>query len=47
MQVSCPEQIGKKIVELDYNRIENFVGKKIGHDVIENILEALAYEFVE
>ena len=47
MQVSCPEQIGKKIVDLDYNRIENFVGKKIGHDVIENILEALAYEFVE
>ena len=47
MQVSCPEQIGKKVVELDYNRIENFVGKKIGHDVIENILEALAYEFVE
>ena len=47
MQVSCPEQIAKKVVELDYNRIENFVGKKIGHDVIENILEALAYEFVE
>ena len=47
IQEFCPEKIEKKVVELDYNRIESFVGKKIGHDVIENILEALAYEFVE
>ena len=47
VQVSYPEEIKKKQVELDYNRIENFIGKKIGHDVIEGLLEALAYEFVE
>ncbi|MBR4978855.1 MAG: phenylalanine--tRNA ligase subunit beta [Bacteroidales bacterium] len=47
MQVASSEGIGKKIVDLDYDRIEAFVGKKIGHDVIESILESLAYEFVE
>ena len=47
VQEFYPERIEKKIVELDYNRIENFIGKKIGHDVIEGLLEALAYEFVE
>ena len=47
MQQFYPETIEKKVVELDYSRIENFVGKKIGHDVIESILESLAYEFVE
>ena len=47
MQQFYPETIEKKVVELDYNRIENFVGKKIGHEVIESILESLAYEFVE
>lgn len=40
-------KIEKKIVELDYDRIEAFIGKKIGHDTIENILSALAYEFRE
>ena len=47
VQEFYPEKIGKKIVELDYDRMENFIGKKIGHDVIEGLLEALAYEFVE
>ena len=47
VQEFYPEKIAKKVVELDYNRIEAFVGKKIGHDVIEGLLEALAYEFVE
>ena len=47
VQESYPENIQKKQVELDYNRIENFIGKKIGHDVIEGLLEVLAYEFVE
>ena len=46
MQEFYPEKIEKKVVELDYNRIENFVGKKLGADVIENILESLAYEFI-
>ena len=47
VQESYPEKIEKKVVDLDYNRIENFVGKKIGHEVIEGILESLAYEFLE
>ncbi|MBE6251699.1 MAG: phenylalanine--tRNA ligase subunit beta [Bacteroidales bacterium] len=47
MQEFYPEKIEKKVVDLDYARIENFVGKKIGAEVIENILESLAYEFVE
>ena len=47
MQEFYPEKIEKKVVELDYSRIENFIGKKIGHDVIEGILEGLAYEFME
>ena len=41
-----PKKIERKRIELDYDRIENFVGKKIGHDSIERILEALQYEFV-
>mgnify|MGYP002519557637 FL=1 len=47
MQEFYPEKIEKKVVDLDYGRIENFVGKKLGADVIENILESLAYEFIE
>lgn len=38
---------GRKRVELDYDRIENFIGKKIGHDTIEEILCGLNYRFVE
>ena len=47
VQEFYPEKIEKKVVELDYNRIEAFIGKKIGHDVIESLLENLAYEFIE
>ena len=46
MQEFYPEKIEKKVVELDYSRIENFVGKKLGAEVIENILDSLAYEFI-
>lgn len=37
----------KKTVDLDYDRIESFIGKKIGHDTIEKILTYLSYEFIE
>ena len=47
MQQFYPEKIEKKVVDLDYGRIENFVGKKIGAETIEGILENLAYEFIE
>lgn len=43
----CPSLPEKKRIELDYDRIEKFVGHKIGHDTIENILGSLGYEFVE
>ena len=35
------------MIDLDYDRIEAFIGKKIGHDTIERILTLLSYEFVE
>lgn len=41
------EDIQKKQVKLNYNRIENFIGKEIGREAIEKILEALTYEFIE
>ncbi len=47
MQEFCPEKIEKKQIDLDYARIESFIGKKIGAETIETILSALAYEFVE
>ncbi len=40
-------QFARKRVELDYDRIETFVGKKIGHGTIEEILTNLNYEFIE
>ena len=46
VQVNYPQPIEKKVIDLDYDRIENFIGKKIGHDVIENILTWLSYDFI-
>jgi phenylalanyl-tRNA synthetase beta chain len=42
-----PEKIARKRIELDYGRIQRFIGKEIGVDTIERILGALAYNFVE
>ena len=42
-----PVKIERKRIDLDYDRIERFIGKKIGADTIVKILEALAYRFVE
>ncbi|MGN0189429.1 MAG: phenylalanine--tRNA ligase subunit beta [Candidatus Cryptobacteroides sp.] len=39
--------IRRKEVEIDYDRMENFIGKKIGHKTIEDILTYLDYDFVE
>ena len=41
-----PQPIDKKVIELDYSRIEKFIGKAVGHAVIEKILTALQYEFL-
>ena len=44
---SYPNPLRRARIELDYDRIEAFIGKKIGHDTIDRILEALQYNFVE
>ena len=46
MHIVYPNRIERKVIDLDYDRIERFIGQKIGHDTIERILSALAYEFV-
>ena len=38
--------VERKIIELDYDRIERLAGHELGHDTIENILGWLGYEFV-
>ena len=47
VQEFCPEKFVRKTVDLDYDRIERFIGKKIGHETIENILGWLSYDFLE
>ena len=42
-----PQKIGRAQIDLDYNRIEAFIGKKIGHGTIEKILEGLNYQFLQ
>ena len=41
-----PKPIERKRIELDYDRIEAFIGQKIGHENITRVLEALQYKFV-
>ncbi len=43
----CPAPIGRKRIELDYDRIERLAGHRLGHDTIENILQWLGYDFLE
>ncbi len=47
IQGQFARKFGRKLVELDYDRIEKFIGKKIGHKTIEEILGHLNYQFVE
>ena len=39
--------VERKVIELDYDRIERLAGHELGHDTIENIFGWLGYEFVE
>ena len=39
--------VERKVIELNYDRIERLAGHELGHDTIENILGWLGYEFVE
>lgn len=47
VQENYPVKIERKQIDLDYNRIEAFIGQKIGHETIENILGWLNYDFIE
>ncbi|MBO7510496.1 MAG: phenylalanine--tRNA ligase subunit beta, partial [Bacteroidales bacterium] len=47
MQKVYSEDITRKRIELDYDRIQRFIGKQIGVEAIEKILECLDYRFVE
>lgn len=47
MREIYPEKIARARIDVDYNRVENLIGKKIGHETIENILTYLGYVFVE
>jgi phenylalanyl-tRNA synthetase beta chain len=47
VQEFYPETIARKRIELDYTRIQKFIGKQIGDETIENILNWLGYNFVE
>ena len=40
-----PNPVARKRIELNYDRMEAFIGKKIGHEDISRILEALQYKF--
>lgn len=47
IQEVYPEKIERKKIELDYNRINKFIGYELSTQTYETILEALAYDFVE
>ena len=47
VQESYPKKLEKAPIELDYDRIERFIGKAVGHDTIEKILTALQYKFLQ
>lgn len=42
-----PKPVERKVIDLDYNWVDEFVGQEIGHDVIERILTYLQYDFIE
>ena len=42
-----PAPVQRKVIDLDYGRIQRFIGKQIGAEAIEGILSALNYQFLE
>ena len=42
-----PHPFGRAQIRLDYGRIQRFIGKEIGAETIEKILEGLNYQFLE
>ena len=47
IQESYPVPIEKKVIDIDYARIDARIGQSIGADVMEGILKSLNYEFLE
>ena len=47
VQEVYPKPFGRAQIELDYGRIQRFIGKEIGAQTIEKILEGLNYQFLE
>lgn len=47
IQESYPQKIEKKIVGIDYSRIDRLIGKELDKNLIEQILLSLGYEFME
>lgn len=47
MQEFLAAPVERKTIDLDLDRIEAFIGKKIGHDTIRKTLSALSYDFIE
>ena len=47
VQESYPQTIERKHIDLDYGRMERFIGGQIGYGKIASILEYLGYEFLE
>lgn len=43
----CPQPIENKVIDLDYGRIQEFIGQQIGAEAIDSILTALGYDFLE
>lgn len=46
LQKCYGENMERRRIELDYDRIDKFIGKNIGHETIGKILEYLQYGFV-
>ena len=46
IQKSYPVEIKRKEVEINFERMEKFIGKKIGADTIVNILTFMDFEFI-
>ena len=47
VQEVYPKPIGRVQIDLDYARIQRFIGKEIGEETIEKILQGLNYQFVQ
>ena len=47
VQEVYPQPVGRREIDLDYARMQAFIGHPIGEEVIVKILEALNYQFIE